>query len=489
MPTDDELTLEQTQQGVVMSSVSIEGLKMKRNCDESNTYVLERFNTTAGNLVKKILLKLNLSDHREGSLGGSIDYGELSARMQRLNESARISNYLQPRQVEGVNANLMGSADAYTHIQVKQNAHSNFRDGSDMDGKKGTSPMFADIEVNSTSFSVFKTFSTMQGSDIDVTNVVEESGLNVSKSFANVVQSSFQSPTQAEEKLTKNVKLKFRSFFNDETVVDSDCVLPLANLQAIKNKFENTLKLIHDEDDVFFFKFDSITGVEHVLEQGPWMIRNTPIILNKWSLNLSLCKDKVTSVPVWVKLHKVPVVAYFEDGLSLIASQIGKPVMLDALTSSMYNDPWGRIGFARALIKVSATTELKKEVIMAVPHEDGTGHTKVLITVEYEWKPPLCVDCHVFGHISDLCPKRVVEPITTTVEDKSDRFTTVMNKRRKRKMQVNPNINKHGGIKLNKTKTFEYRPVATSKAANKEVKKMLLISLLLVSTHLMLLVL
>ncbi|GJY65022.1 hypothetical protein Tco_0466482 [Tanacetum coccineum] len=32
--------------------------------DESNTYVLERFNTSAGNHVKKILLKLNLSDYR-----------------------------------------------------------------------------------------------------------------------------------------------------------------------------------------------------------------------------------------------------------------------------------------------------------------------------------------------------------------------------------------------------------------------------------------
>ncbi|GKB71457.1 hypothetical protein Tco_0932869, partial [Tanacetum coccineum] len=32
--------------------------------DESNTYVLERFNTTAGNPIKEILLKLNLPDHR-----------------------------------------------------------------------------------------------------------------------------------------------------------------------------------------------------------------------------------------------------------------------------------------------------------------------------------------------------------------------------------------------------------------------------------------
>ncbi|GKC19331.1 hypothetical protein Tco_1021481 [Tanacetum coccineum] len=32
--------------------------------NESDTYVLERFDTSAGNPVKKILLKLNLPDHR-----------------------------------------------------------------------------------------------------------------------------------------------------------------------------------------------------------------------------------------------------------------------------------------------------------------------------------------------------------------------------------------------------------------------------------------
>ncbi|GKA57715.1 hypothetical protein Tco_0756903 [Tanacetum coccineum] len=43
--------------------------------DESNTYVLERFNTTAGNPVKKILLKLNLSDHRKLKEGGEESFG------------------------------------------------------------------------------------------------------------------------------------------------------------------------------------------------------------------------------------------------------------------------------------------------------------------------------------------------------------------------------------------------------------------------------
>ncbi|GJS21453.1 hypothetical protein Tco_0450085 [Tanacetum coccineum] len=49
------------------SSTSCNGLLIRQNLgyyDESNTLVLERFNTSAGNLVKKILLKLNLPDHR-----------------------------------------------------------------------------------------------------------------------------------------------------------------------------------------------------------------------------------------------------------------------------------------------------------------------------------------------------------------------------------------------------------------------------------------
>ncbi|GJT09415.1 hypothetical protein Tco_0856457 [Tanacetum coccineum] len=57
MPTENGATLEQTQQGVSMNLEHAE-------YDESNTYVLERFNTSAGNPVKEILLKLNLSDHR-----------------------------------------------------------------------------------------------------------------------------------------------------------------------------------------------------------------------------------------------------------------------------------------------------------------------------------------------------------------------------------------------------------------------------------------
>ncbi|GKC37417.1 hypothetical protein Tco_1049801 [Tanacetum coccineum] len=47
--------------------------------------------------------------------------------------------------------------------------------------------------------------------------------------------------------------------------------------------------------------------------------------------------------------------------------------MLDAFTSSMCVESWGRISFARALVEVNAEAELKQEVVMAIPEEDGNG--------------------------------------------------------------------------------------------------------------------
>ncbi|GJX47207.1 BTB/POZ domain-containing protein [Tanacetum coccineum] len=106
MPTEMELTLEQTQQGVSYE-VSVFTMKMEilleptsnklmvehAEYDESNTYVLERFNTTAGNPVKKILLKLNLSDHRKLKEGGEDFRYSDTERLSRNDEVLKSKNF------------------------------------------------------------------------------------------------------------------------------------------------------------------------------------------------------------------------------------------------------------------------------------------------------------------------------------------------------------------------------------------------------------
>nr|GEU96327.1 hypothetical protein [Tanacetum cinerariifolium] len=66
-------------------------------------------------------------------------------------------------------------------------------------------------------------------------------------------------------------------------------------------------------------------------------------------------------------MHHVPIVAYSEIGLSLITTQIGKPIMLDTYTSNMCLNSWGRSTYARALIEVAVDTELKELMIIAIP--------------------------------------------------------------------------------------------------------------------------
>ncbi|GJZ24857.1 zinc knuckle CX2CX4HX4C containing protein [Tanacetum coccineum] len=140
---------------------------------------------------------------------------------------------------------------------------------------------------------------------------------------------------------------------------------------------------------------------------GPWMIRNSLIILKKWSMETRLLKEELTRIPIWVKLHDVPIQVFEEGGISLIATFIGKPFMLDSYTSSMSNDLWGRSSFARCLIKVNSEADLVDAVTIGIPSLTGDDFTKETIHVEYEWKPPRCDLCKIFGHVHDHCPKKV----------------------------------------------------------------------------------
>ncbi|KAJ0752576.1 hypothetical protein HanPI659440_Chr09g0325971 [Helianthus annuus] len=162
----------------------------------------------------------------------------------------------------------------------------------------------------------------------------------------------------------EKVKVNFRAMESAEKVDGADVVIPLSSVQQVT-------------DRLFFFKFTSKEGMNQMLEDGPWLIRSVPIILKEWSPSIKMEKEDIKVVPVWVKMHDVPLAAFTEDGLSLVASMIGIPKMLDTYTASMCAESWGRSSYARALIEVQAGAELKKSVTVAIPSMDGSGYSKV----------------------------------------------------------------------------------------------------------------
>ncbi|GJT07208.1 hypothetical protein Tco_0841670, partial [Tanacetum coccineum] len=60
---------------------------------------------------------------------------------------------------------------------------------------------------------------------------------------------------------------------------------------------------------------------------------------------------------------------------------------------------------AISMIELRADVELKDNIFLAMPKITRVCHYIRNFRVEYEWKPPRCASCMVFGHIHKECPK------------------------------------------------------------------------------------
>ncbi|KAL0284814.1 UNVERIFIED_CONTAM: hypothetical protein Sradi_7188200 [Sesamum radiatum] len=155
--------------------------------------------------------------------------------------------------------------------------------------------------------------------------------------------------------------------------------------------------------------FKTAAAMEEVIEGGPWLFQGQPIVLQKWEPGMVLRKLQHTQVPVWIKLRHLPVELWTTEGLSTVASGIGKPLYPDAITRACT-----RLDFARVCIMLDISSKLPKHIVIMVPHDDG-GETACKVDVEYEWLPPKCTACMSLGHSTKGCPTTKPRPPPVSV--------------------------------------------------------------------------
>ncbi|GJV26294.1 hypothetical protein Tco_1378989 [Tanacetum coccineum] len=163
-------------------------------------------------------------------------------------------------------------------------------------------------------------------------------------------------------------------------------------------------------------------GLDAILENGPWFIRNNLFSLKKLESGFELTKRRCT------------------------------PLILDSYTSDMCMQSWGRSSYARAMIDLRADRELKDTIVVAMPKLPCEGFSLCTIRVEYEWKSPICSSCKVFGYVLNECPKKSV----------SD---TVLNNPR----QATKGVRVGPKVSFKSTKQI-YRPISNKNGANTNVE-------------------
>ncbi|GJT96188.1 putative ribonuclease H-like domain-containing protein [Tanacetum coccineum] len=271
----------------------------------------------------------------------------------------------------------------------------------------------------------------------------------------NVVPSSYANKLNPKS-LTKANLQKTKA--NVPNGADYDIWLPLASVHEEKYGLEKVTLL----KVFFFFKFASIEGVKSVLRNGPWMICGILIFSNKQSPSVSLLKEELSCIPIWVKFHDILLVAYTSDGLSLMAKKIGNPMMLDSYTNSMCLESWDRSSYARILIEINACNDFSDHLVMAIPNLKGNGYTKETIRIKYEWEPPHCSSCLIFGHSHADCPKSLkAAPIrVVNQKDKGRGQTSGADNEGFIKVKKKKSGGINGGTKFFVKPKTQYRPKA-----------------------------
>nr|GEY68224.1 hypothetical protein [Tanacetum cinerariifolium] len=88
------------------------------------------------------------------------------------------------------------------------------------------------------------------------------------------------------------------------------------------SKYGQVKSMLNLSNELFFFQFSFKDGMDAILNNDNWFFRNNPLIIKKWNLDVNLLKEDVDNVSVWVKFHGVPMTAFREDGMSVIATKL-----------------------------------------------------------------------------------------------------------------------------------------------------------------------
>ncbi|MCO5607427.1 hypothetical protein L7F22_061623 [Adiantum nelumboides] len=164
-----------------------------------------------------------------------------------------------------------------------------------------------------------------------------------------------------------------------------------------------------------FFCVDSNSALQ-IVNQGQWLIRNTPISIFNWYMGFNPKGRKPTKAPVWVDfVADLPIELY--PWLKPVGNSLGR--VLGQRSRGVINPKFD----PQLLIEI----DLSKDLKYAIPVKDFGGRTLHIQKVVYKTLPNACFNCKKLGHFIKECPElKKEDPVPAAIEpEKKDDFQPV----------------------------------------------------------------
>ncbi|XP_020211772.1 uncharacterized protein LOC109796515 [Cajanus cajan] len=151
--------------------------------------------------------------------------------------------------------------------------------------------------------------------------------------------------------------------------------------------------MIDMPNDYFLVQFTPEEDYRHALYEGPWMIADHCILVQRWRPLFTITATQTRKVATWIRIPGLPIKLYNDRFLWRVGNKLGSMLKIDKLTSIHSRGKFARI---------CAEINLNKKLVSMI---NVMGH---IIKLEYEGLHAICFKCGKYGHRQEVC----VNPIT-----------------------------------------------------------------------------
>lgn len=166
------------------------------------------------------------------------------------------------------------------------------------------------------------------------------------------------------------------------------------NYRMIENKAKRDwarlggVKVIDMPRGFFAVHFEQDEDYKHALFEGPWMIADHYLLVQRWRPNFLNSAKRESKVAVWVRIPELPLELYNKTFLERVGKALGTFLRMDHLTSIQ-----SRGRFARFCAEIDLAKPLTPFVLFR-------GEK---VKLEFEGLHAVCFKCGVYGHRSEAC--------------------------------------------------------------------------------------
>jgi hypothetical protein len=160
-------------------------------------------------------------------------------------------------------------------------------------------------------------------------------------------------------------------------------------------KFACPFEVMDLPEEKYLFKLSQRSHMDKILDQGPWNVKGSLLILKTWSPELSFDEVELTFCPFWVQIHGLP----RHNMTAKNAAQIG--CLIGSLLDVEHGDIDGIICTHHLRVKVKVDSSKPLAPGFLLPRQ---GCSAVWVWFLYERLADYCVLCGLVGHRRNFCP-------------------------------------------------------------------------------------